>query len=224
MCARTHRCMFQNSADTSGSCVEIGSIDKGTSIYAKQEEDTFVCSSGFGGRTGISGTYQYLTGAEFLSGDYVCGEAEESEKAGSDCETDSDCPSANGGVNARCLCGVSSTSKICDVLPGNSEWRAYFTAAQSYISATKHCHNARGYFNAECEEEGTFREMMCKKAKAKNYIENKGASSCAARFSNPSMFPGLNEVQSWCDPDRVEHLLNSGLGLGLSLIAVLSLV
>jgi hypothetical protein len=36
---------------------------------------------------------------------------------------------------------------------------------------------------------------MCKKMKAKNFIQNYNVDSCIETFSNPSMFPEVDETQ-----------------------------
>ncbi|CAI2372383.1 unnamed protein product [Moneuplotes crassus] len=220
-CGRTATCIFLNSADANGKCTEYYTVPQGTSIYAKTEEDTFVCEDGYGSLTTVTGEYEYKIGTDFVAGSYECGKAILSEKAGEECKTSFDCYSSDGSVFAKCDCSSGSNSKICGILPGNEEWKDYFSSVKKYYKATKNCHGAQT-FEGVCGESELNDKKQCKKAMAKNYIQYTGASECVKLYSNKYLFPEVNEVEEWCNTKRKYTLLgiNSGYGPSISVLVL----
>lgn len=200
-CGRTAACVYLNSADASGKCTEYYTVTDGTSIYAKTEEDTFVCESGYGHLSSASGDYEYLIGSTFVAGTYECGKSVLSEKAGSSCETSSDCYSNEGNIFAKCGCSHGSENLICGILPGNAEWMDYFKSVKKYYKATKDCHGARN-FEGVCGQHALNDEKQCKKATAKNYLYYQNAPVCVKLYSNLYLYPEVNEVEEWCNSGR----------------------
>jgi len=220
-CGRTAACIYLNSADANGKCVEYYTIEDNTSIYAKTEEDTFVCASGYAWLSSVSGVYEYKVGADFQAGAYVWGKSVVSENAGIECTTNTDCKTSVSGVYAKCGCSSGSSLMFWGILTGNTEWKEYFTAVQTYYKNTKDCHNARN-FDGVCTQDELNNEKMCKKLIAKNYLAYTNAPECVKLYSNRYLYPDVDEVEYWWNIDRKYTLLgiNSASLLSLSTLAL----
>ena len=120
-------------------------VKKGSTIYAKTEDDTLVCKDGFAWLKSVSGSYKYKTGANFEAGDYKCGKSVTSKNAGKECSSSSDCKTSQSDVKAVCACSYGSSKSICGILTGNSEWQDYFEALVKYYDETKNCQNAQDF-------------------------------------------------------------------------------
>jgi hypothetical protein len=200
-CGRTASCIYLNELDTNGKCTEYYTITDATSIYAKHEEDTFICESGYGHLTSATGEYEYLIGASFVAGNYECGKSVMSEKAGLSCKGTSDCKSNEGSITTRCGCSHGSNDTICGILPGNIEWQNYFKSVKVYYKASKDCHGARN-FGGVCGGHLINDEKECMKATAKNFIYYQNAPECVKLYSNLYLYPEVSEVEEWCNPIR----------------------
>jgi len=200
-CGRTASCIYISSSDANGKCTEYYTVTDGTTIYAKTEEDTFVCEAGYASLTSISGEYEYKIGSDFVEGTYEWGKAILSEKAGSSCETSFDCYSSEGNIFAKCDWSSGSADKICGILPGNDEWQKYFGSVKTYYLKTKDCHGAQT-FEGVCGQSQLNNEKQCNKALAKNYIAYNYAPECVKLYSNSYLYPEVNEVEEWCNNAR----------------------
>lgn len=171
--------------------------------------------------TSASGTYKYKTGVDFEQGYYECGKKVTSSNAGDSCTTSSDCPSTETSVLAECACSYGSSKSICGILTGNREWQDYFSTTVEYYENTKDCHNAQS-FNGVCNKGSLQDERQCKKAQAKNYIEYLNSPDWAKYYSNRYLFPEVNEIEEWCNPDRKGYLLgiNASMNNQIAIVAM----
>ena len=200
-CGRTAACIYLSSTDANGKWIEYYTVADGFSVYAKREEDTFVCEAGYASLTTISGESEYLIGNNFVEGIYECGKAIISEKAGSSCETSFDWYSSEGNIFAKWDCSAGSSQKIWGILQGNNEWKNYFKSVKSYYKSTKNCHGAQN-FEGVCGEESLNNEKQCNKAMAKNYVHYVDAPEWVKLYSNKYLYPEVSEVEEWCNSAR----------------------
>ena len=84
------------------------SLQSGSIIYARHEEDLFACSDGVAFPATFTGTYKVRFGSQFVPGFYECGVQVYSNNVGMSCQNDTECPSSKEGVNAECACSYSS--------------------------------------------------------------------------------------------------------------------
>lgn len=172
-CKKSSRCMFQTSASSNGICQPYFSLTKGSSLFAWNEEDLFLCSDGYGLLKGYNGELNVF---DFKQGTYVCGEPLKSLRAGSNCDNFKECPSSIDGLYAMCGCSYSSTNQICSILYSNQEYKEYVSSIKEFVQSTKHCHNARSANDGQCDQKERFHDYMCKMMKAKHYLANHDVS------------------------------------------------
>jgi hypothetical protein len=72
-------------------------VNSGVKIYARKEEDTFVCEGGNASMTTPDTPYKLFP---FSKGEYECGKVVKSSNAGNACQTNSDCTTDVSGVLA----------------------------------------------------------------------------------------------------------------------------
>eukprot|EP00347_Sterkiella_histriomuscorum_P012136 403369758 len=218
-------CKFDSNLASQGRCKKYFSLAAGTPVYAKLPQDLFVCQDGFGALDiPIPGVVDVRT---FQPGLYRCGKEINSLNAGKNCTTYNDCPSNIAGVFAQCGCSYSSTTKKCDILHSNYEYKEFVSASIEFSQATSSCHNSRILESGPCDQLDLYRNMMCKKMKSFYYLPNYEAESCLNTYSNQYLFSEIDETQLWCDPDRYSTLLglnnaNFLKSSGLLFIAILT--
>jgi hypothetical protein len=101
---------MQSAADTTGTCESYFSVSDGTNIYAKTEEDTFLCAASRAFPTSVtSGSYEYKMGDQFVPGEYDCGKSIKADRAGQECIEDKDCGTSEKEITTMCKCSYAST-------------------------------------------------------------------------------------------------------------------
>ena len=134
-----------------------------------------------------------------------CGRELKSLNKGKPCQTDQDCPTSDGLVFAKCLCGVNNKgTKYCDIEGGDNEWIEAKDKFLLYNEASFNCHTAEGFGKCRAESD-VFKEYKCAEFKAKNYVKLIKNPDCFK--DRYYLYPEFYEYSWYCN----SHLIKMSL-------------